>query len=196
MEYGLCPNPKFKQYVYRQNAGIDNNLLNLETTLLGLSVMCKPAEKSFFSIFIPGSKDQEKLMPTPHTDYISILSHQNENLKTRDAIAYEYIKHTLNQLKDQKAEQMPQKLKEKFISEHTREKTVKQFAEKNQNNIMRQNHAADVIQQQLDQKNKEGLIPLPTNSIPTEPLINTHVGIVNQHAVHGDHQQFKNGDFN
>ena len=54
-------------------------------------------------------------MPTPHTDYISILSHQNENLKTRDAIAYEYIKHTLNQLKDQKAEAMPQKLKERFI---------------------------------------------------------------------------------
>ena len=37
---GISFNPMFRQYAYRLNAGLDNNLLNLETTLLGLSVIC------------------------------------------------------------------------------------------------------------------------------------------------------------
>ena len=115
IEYGLCPDPQYRQYAYRLNAGTDSNLLSLETTLLALTVICKPAEKSFVDSIISVFKEQQKLMPIPLTDYILKLRFYNEKLKEINNIAYQYINHTLDLLQDQKAEAMPQKLKERFI---------------------------------------------------------------------------------
>ena len=73
---GISFNPMFRQYAYRLDAGLDNNLLNLETTLLGLSVICKPNQKSFLgkaADLVFSSSDQDKIMPKPFTEYIKQL---------------------------------------------------------------------------------------------------------------------------
>ena len=70
---GFSFNPMFRQYANRLDAGLDNNLLNLETTLLGLSVICKPDEKSMLDqmiSYMSSSSDQDKIMPKPFTEYI------------------------------------------------------------------------------------------------------------------------------
>ena len=42
---GVKIDAKYSKYTYVHNAGVPNNLLNLETTLLGISVICSEKKK-------------------------------------------------------------------------------------------------------------------------------------------------------
>ena len=56
---------------------------------------------------------------------------------------------------------------------------------------MMQNHTAGVIQDELNKKNRDGQIQLPTNTIPAQPMVDTQAGIINQYANHGRDQHYQ-----
>ena len=87
---------KYSKYAYSKHAGVENNLLNLETTLLGISVICSEKKKDSYGYNKTASEKSDRpIMADPDTEHIRLLYEAALKIQIAKPTVFEYLIFTL-----------------------------------------------------------------------------------------------------